>query len=366
MSRQILGWVVTAAFVLSMGVASAASASAASGRRPAARHRVQPVDPTAGDNIDGDDLTVRRAAVEALGTRRGSVVVVDPDNGRVLTIVGQKLAFETGFIPCSTIKLVTALAALTEHVVDRDDFIRIGRYTSYNMTTALARSNNEYFGALGSRLGFERVTHYARMMGLGEKAGLDISGEQPGEVTTEPPKGPMILMTAYGEGIQMTPLELAALLSAIANGGTLYYLQYPHSMDEAAHLTPQVKRQLDVAPNGIDDIKMGMRGSVEYGTGRSAAYDPNEPILGKTGTCTDYRAGNFMGWFGSFNEVGFHRLVVVVMLASPHKGVNGPLASAVAGSLYRKLSGERYFTADGASHQSGMPEILITSPCCSR
>ncbi len=330
------------------------------------RHREQPVDPTAGDDVDGDDATVRRAAVEALGARRGSVVVVDPDNGRVLTVVGQKLAFESGFIPCSTIKLVTALAALTEHVVDRDTFIRVSRYSSYNMTTALARSNNEYFGTLGSRLGFETVTRYARMLGLGEKAGLDISGEQPGEVATEQPKGGMILMTAYGEGFQMTPLELAALLSAISNGGTLYYLQYPHSQAEASHLTPQVKRQLDLAPNGIDDIKMGMRGSVEYGTGHYAAYDPNEPVLGKTGTCTDYRVGNHMGWFGSFNEVGFHKLVVVVMLASPYRRVNGGLASAIAGNLYRTLSLQGYFTAGGAGRNAGLPDILVTSPCCAQ
>ena len=364
MSRLILGWVVAAAFVLSPGVASAASASAASGGRAALRHRTQPVDPAAGDDVDGDDPTVRRAAVEALGARRGSIVVVDPTTGRVLTIVGQKLAFETGFIPCSTIKLVTALAALTEHVVERDDFIHIGRYLSYNMTTALARSNNEYFGALGTRLGYERVVRYARMMGLGEKAGLEIAGEQPGEVASEQPKGSMILMTAYGEGFQMTPLELAALLSAISNGGTLYYLQYPHSQEEASHLTPQVKRQLDLAPNGIEDIKMGMRGSVEYGTGRNAAYDPNEPILGKTGTCTDYRVHNYMGWFGSFNEVDYHKLVVVVMLASPYSHVNGGLASAVAGNLYHSLSEQRYFTADGASRNPGLPEILITSPRC--
>jgi cell division protein FtsI/penicillin-binding protein 2 len=359
MSGLKLGWVVAAAFVLSAGVAPAASVPAAS-RRVASR--VQAYDPTAGDDVDGDDLTVRRAAVEALGTRRGSIVVVDPTSGRVLTIVGQKLAYETGFIPCSTIKLVTALAALTEHVVDRDSFIHVGRYTSYNMTTALARSNNAYFGALGSRLGFDAVTRYARMLGLGEKAGLDISGEQPGEVTDTPPKGGMILMTAYGEGIQMTPLELAALLSAIANGGTLYYLQYPHSPEEAERLTPQVKRQLDLAPNGIDDIKMGMRGAVDYGTARSAAYDRNEPILGKTGTCTDFRAGDFMGWFGSFNEVDFHRLVVVVMLASPRKGVNGPLASGVAGNVYRNLSNQGYFTGAGSSHQSGMPQIIVTTP----
>src|SRR5579863_8260447 len=98
-------------------------------------------DPTAGDNVDGDELTIRRAAVDALGPQAGSVGVVDPANGRVLTMVNQKLALKSGFIPCSTIKLVTALAALSEHVVDRDTFIHLGRYTSYNLTTALARSN---------------------------------------------------------------------------------------------------------------------------------------------------------------------------------------------------------------------------------
>src|SRR5690348_8863845 len=63
-----------------------------------------PVDPTEGDNVDGDDLLVRRAAVDALGTLNGSVVVVDPSSGRVLTMVNQKLALKGGFIPCSTIK----------------------------------------------------------------------------------------------------------------------------------------------------------------------------------------------------------------------------------------------------------------------
>jgi cell division protein FtsI/penicillin-binding protein 2 len=81
------------------------------------------VDPTVGDNIDGEDLIVRRAAVAALGTTRGSVVVADPNTGRVLSMVNQKLAFQAGFTPCSTIKLVTSLAALNEHVVERDTVI---------------------------------------------------------------------------------------------------------------------------------------------------------------------------------------------------------------------------------------------------
>ena len=133
--------------------------------------------------------TIRRAAVAALGTMNGSVVVADPTNGRILTIVNQKLALKNGFIPCSTIKLVTALAALSEHVVDaRRPGIHIARRVRYNLTTALAHSNNQYFGVLGTRLGFERVERYAQMLGLGEKAGLDIPGEQPGSVPPSLPR----------------------------------------------------------------------------------------------------------------------------------------------------------------------------------
>src|SRR6266567_6862456 len=194
-------------------------------RRAAARKTVYrkapPVDPTIGDNVDGDDLTIRRAAVSAHGTMNGSVVVVDPSNGRILTMVNQKLGLKSGFTPCSTIKLVTSLAALTERVVDPETVIHTTRYTSFNLTTAIAHSDNQYFSILGNRLGFERVLHYAQMLGLGEKAGLDIPDEQSGLVPDGPPKaGGMGLLTAFGEGFLVTPLELTALLSAIANGGT--------------------------------------------------------------------------------------------------------------------------------------------------
>src|SRR6516164_8364653 len=200
-----------------------------------------PVDPTEGDNVDGDDLMIRRAAVAALGPVKGSVVVVDADTGRVLTIVNQKLALQGGFIPCSTIKLVTSVAALSEHLIDRQTVIHISRYSSYNLTTALAKSNNQYFSVLGKELGFERVIKYAQMLGLGEKATLNITQEQAGSIASEPPAvGGMGLMTAFGEGFSVTPLELAALVSAIANGGTLYYLQYPQTPAETENFTPQI------------------------------------------------------------------------------------------------------------------------------
>lgn len=314
-------------------------------------------DSTTSDFIDGEDLTVRRAAVNALGPYNGSVVVVDPNNGRVLSMVNQKLALKSGFQPCSTIKVVAALAGLSEGIVERNTYVRIYGRTRMGLTEALAHSNNPYFAKVGENLGFDKVSYYARLFGLGEKAGLDIAGEEPGTLPSSTPNLGMGMMTSFGSGITLTPLELAGLMSAIANGGTLYYLQYPRSADQIARFTPRVKRHLDISPY-IPEIKPGMMGAVEYGTARRANYDPNEPILGKTGTCTDERTPTHLGWFGSFNDVGRNKLVVVVLLTGG-KPVNGPVASGIAGQVYHNLSKVNYFDSDRA------PLALVsTGKCC--
>jgi len=332
--------------------------STATRRRTATRRmpRMPLFDPTSGDNVDGDDLAVRRAAVEALGPYNGTVVVVDPQTGRILTIVNQKTALESGFTPCSTIKLVTAFAALHEGLVERSTPLRLTRYTSLDLSNALAHSNNPYFKILGNRLGFERVVRYARQFGLGEKAGWEIEGERPGLLPAAPPQyGGVGMMTAYGEGIQLTPLELAALLSAIANGGTLYHLQYPRTPEAIEHFVPRIKRQLDITQS-IDDVKVGMRAAVDFGTAQRAGYDPTQPILGKTGTCHDSRALNHLGWFGSFNDVERNKLVVVVLLTAGWR-INGPVAAGVAGSIYKQLSQENFFASDS---------LISTQACCTR
>ncbi len=300
-------------------------------------------DSSDGDFIDGDDLNVRRAAVDALGPLNGTVVVADPMTGRILTIVNQKLAYQSGYQPCSTVKVPVALAALSESIIDRQTLIRVYGRTTFDMTTALARSNNQYFAALGQRLGFERVRYYAKLFGLGEKAGLDIEQEHAGLVTPTVPKSGIGMMTSFGDGISLTPLELAALMGAIANGGTLYYLQYPKSASEAESMIPRVKRRLDIA-DWIPEIKPGMMGAVEYGTARRIGFDPEQPIYGKTGTCTDSRTPTHLGWFGSFAEVGKNKLVVVVLLTGG-RIVSGPAASGVAGQVYKNLGLATYFTA---------------------
>ena len=316
-------------------------------------------DSTAGDMIDGEDLAVRRAAVQALGPFNGTIVVADPQTGRLLSIVNQKLAYKSGFQPCSTIKVVAALAGLSEGVITDNTLLRVGRRRGMDLTQALAHSNNLYFANVGVKLGFDRVTHYAKLFGLGERASL-IPDEQPGTLPDAPPADGMGMMTSFGEGIYLTPLQLASLMTGIANGGTLYYLQHPRSQEEIVQFVPRVKRQLDIE-QWIPEIKPGMMGAVEYGTARRANFSADDPILGKTGTCTDLRSPTHLGWFGSFNDIGQNKLVVVVLLTGG-KPVNGPVAAGVAGAVYRNLSEANYF----AKSRPVSPLALISTQNCCR
>jgi penicillin-binding protein 2 len=314
-------------------------------------------DSTDGDNIDGEDLDIRRAAVDSLGQYNGSVVVVDAGSGRVLTMVNQKVALGSGFQPCSTVKVSVALAGLSEKVIQPSTKYRLGGMRM-DLTYALAHSNNYYFATLGEKLGFERVAYYARLFGYGEKAGLNIAGEQPGRYPMAAPKnGGVGMLTSFGEEIQQTPLQLAALMSAIANGGTLNYLQYPRSQAEVLGFVPRVKRRLDIA-TVIPMVKPGMRGAVEFGTAHRAREDG--PIAGKTGTCSENHT--HLGWFGSFNDVGDRKLVVVVLLTGGRPAI-GPLAAGIAGDVYRRLGEKNYFR----TAQAMTPADLVSSQiCCAR
>src|SRR5579862_6726233 len=231
----------------------------------------------AGDITAGEDPVVRQAAIDALGNMNGTVVAIEPTSGRVLAMVNQKLALSSGAQPCSTIKLSVALAALSEGVVSKETKVALGGQSRMDLTTALAHSNNAYFEALGRKLGFEKVAYYAHEYGLGELAGYDIPGEQLGAYPDEviPAKlGGVGKMCSFGEGVSMTPLQLGAMVSAIANGGTLYYLQHPTTPEEVANFQPRVKRQLDIA-GLIPEISDGMAGAVRYGTARSLRLNFN-------------------------------------------------------------------------------------------
>lgn len=310
------------------------------------RHRYNPWrmtsygDSTSGDNPAGDDPSIRQAAVSALGKWYGAVAVVDPNTGRILTLVNQKLATESAFTPCSTIKPITALAALKEGVITPDTTLRAERrlrvYGSrdINLTTALAHSSNNYFSQVGQMLGFDRLTEYAREMGLGERTTEDIPGESAGHFPLEPPKEGGVGMVAYdGLTFDVTTLQMAAMVSAIANGGTLYELQYPRTPEEVAGFQPKVRRQLDDLAPYFADVKAGMAAAVLYGTARFA-YDPQNDIYGKTGTCSE--DGARLGWFVSYSGQQDPKYAVVVLLRGG-RSMMGPHAAEIAGKLYHNL-----------------------------
>jgi cell division protein FtsI/penicillin-binding protein 2 len=276
------------------------------------------------------------------------VVIADPQTGRILSIVNQKLALHGAYQPCSTVKMVVSLASLSEGVLGSSTTVHLTRRYSMDLTQALARSNNLYFAKLGQQLGFERVVKYAKLFGLGEKAGLDIPGEEPGFLTSEVPSTGVGMMTSFGDGIRLTPLELTSIVTTIANGGTMYYLQYPRSPEEVEKFVPRIKRQLDIS-NFIPQVKAGMLGAVEYGTAKRANFDSNDLIFGKTGTCTDTaQPGVHLGWFGSFNDIGKNKVVVVVLLTGG-RGISGPIASSIAGNVYYNLALQHYFGTEQAS-----------------
>jgi cell division protein FtsI/penicillin-binding protein 2 len=302
-------------------------------------------DLTAGDITAGEDSIVRQAAIDALGNMNGTVVAIDPSNGRILAMVNQKLALSEGATPCSTIKLAVGLAALSEGIITRNTPVKVAPHTYYTLSEALAKSNNGYFEALGRSLGFERVHRYATEFGLGELAGYNIEGEHLGVYPDEEldaKLGGVGRMCSFGDGISMTPLQLGALVSAMANGGTLYYLQHPTTPEEVLNFQPKVKRTLDIA-RYLPDMFEGMAGAVQYGTARGLRVNfSEEQILGKTGTCS--KSGTRFGWFASYANTNYGRIVTVVFLEGG-RATFGPKAAELAGRLYRDLYDHSFFAA---------------------
>jgi beta-lactamase class D len=301
-----------------------------------------------GDRTAGEDPVVRQAAVEAMGDMNGTAVVINADTGRVLAMVNQKLALAPGAEPCSTIKITVAMAALSEGLVTRETPVALAGGGRMNMTQALAHSNNLYFESLGRMLGFERLHHYEQQFGLGELAGYNIAGEQLGQYPDHEiaaSQGGVGRMCSFGQGISLTPLQLGAYVAALANGGTLYYLQHPTTPEEIASFQPKVKRTLDIA-RYLPEIQEGMAGAVEYGTARRLRASFQEfPVFGKTGTCSD--RGTRFGWFASFTHAPQGNLVTVFFLEGG-RPVFGPRAAELTGLFYKGLRDRDYFRTQEA------------------
>ncbi|MGB7921648.1 MAG: penicillin-binding transpeptidase domain-containing protein, partial [Pyrinomonadaceae bacterium] len=287
----------------------------------------------ASDETANEDASVRRAALAALGKHAGTVVVMDPQTGKVYAIVNQEWAIRRVWNPASTIKLVTGLAALEAKLIEPAERLRITpKSMPLDLSEALATSNTPYFEYVGERVGFERFMDYARRLGLGERTGIDYDGEVAGRLPVNQNGIDVGRLCAYGDNVQVTPIQLATLVSAIANGGTLLAPRAKGSSQPDAVSETQVRRRLDVPPETLRQLATGMSAAVRYGTGRPA-YNAAQSIAGKTGTGFDQNSR--MGLFASYAPVDKPRYVVVVAIRGAEE--NGSVAAGVAGAVYRAL-----------------------------
>ena len=256
------------------------------------------------------DAALQKAAEESLGERDGSVIVIDPQNGRLRAVVNPRLAFEQAFPPGSAIKPFTALAALRAGLANRefrrqcrtryvsDDFEIVCSHpvskSPFSLSQALAYSCNDFFARLGERLSEGAFNSTLGAFGFGEKTGVN-ANESSGEL----PRGEWGARDALGESdhLLVTPVQLVTAYAALVNGGHLYRPQ--RSTDR--NMAPQERLRLNIAPEHRAALIEGMRGAVKYGTASKARLGSLPGyVFGKTGTSTSSVRWRTQGWFVGF------------------------------------------------------------------
>src|SRR6266850_3056468 len=252
------------------------------------------------DDTTGEDPEVRRVAVNALGYHAGTVVVMDPQTGRIYTVVNQEWALRRGFKPCSTIKLVTGVAGLCEKVIQPIETVSDGSKYRIDLTDALAYSNNSYFQNVSGQVGFDKMVSYARQLGLGEKTGINYANESPGKVPLLKSGYAVNHMGSHGDDFEITAIQLASLVSAMSNGGKLMVPHLPRTPEEDVRFKSEVRRRIDISDETWKRMVPGMIGAVNYGSGKKA-YRPEQTVAGKTGTCIGQ--GAWLGLFTSYAPV---------------------------------------------------------------
>ena len=343
-------------------------------------------------NIDAD---LQAVAETALGNRTGAVVAMDPRNGEILVMVAHPAfdpnqfaggispanwkrltgdrripllnrATEGTYEPGSVFKIVTGLAALSEGVARRDTMfnctgqLALGRwifhdlhaYGPVNFMKGVAVSCNIVFWTLGGRLGDERLHRYARMLGLAQPTGIDLPTEASGTIPSaewkrriykEPWYPGDTMNMAIGQGyVVVTPVQVARMLSAVANGGTLFAPRLARRVlaadgSEVMSYAPVSSGKLAVAPESLATLREALRMAVEWGTGTAAAV-PGLAVAGKTGSAENPR-GIPHAWFAGYAPADRPALVVVAFVEHGFRGgvTAAPIAKAIFAAAQQAL-----------------------------
>lgn len=308
-------------------------------------------------------------AVTTWGAQAGSVIIMDPRNGEILAIASVPQFNPNDFAaydgssyrnrpivdtyePGSTIKSVTAAAVVDrglfapESMFELPPTIEVGGRTireakerptvNWSLTEIVTNSSNVGCVKLGLALGAEGLYESFAGFGLTEKTGVDFPGEAKGWLPPTDQWSPSTIATVpFGQGVSVTPLQLARSLAAIANGG---YLVTPHFLRELPD-SPEV--ELDwptkpaIKPETAATMRQMLTDVVNEGTGSAAAVNGYQ-VAGKTGTAqkarTDgqpgYAAGKYMASFSGFIPADDPRILIVVSIDEPSNSIYGGTVAA--------------------------------------
>lgn len=343
-------------------------------------------------------LAYLRSSGIAPGARAAAVVALDPRNGAVRAMVSRPGYDPNLFVngisskdwavinndtsypmnnkvisgeypPGSTFKIVTGSAAFELNKVGLNEPIYDGGFhplvpTMSNaggevlgwltFVKALAMSDNVYFYELGYRVGIDNIAKYARIYGFGERTGIDLLGESKGLVASKQVKKEIwnegwrlgdTFNAAIGQGFNLTtPIQLAVMLSIVANGGTKYQPYLVDSInnpDGSVFEKPQRQpgKHIDVSQQTIDYMRMGMSATTQEGGTASYFSQLPKPIAGKTGTAENSH-GRDHGLFVAYGPVDDPELVVVCIVEQ------GGFGSTAAGPIVYKAF-EEFFQERG-------------------
>ncbi len=304
-----------------------ANGADAAGPRPAAKPTAIPaviLPPSA----SLQDLAVVEAARRGLGKTAGAVVAMDPWTGRVITIVNPTYGLLNAYQPCSVFKIVVGIAGLTEGVITTETTYRCQKgcwswpgHGPIDLRRALGVSCNPYFEWIGEQLGYAKVEHYAKLLGLGEPSGINLTGETRGRLPASVSAAAVGHLSSHAAGITTSAVQLAVLLSATINGGVVWQPQVAAAQD----FVPKQRWRLPETTR-LDALADGFLAAVNEGSALTA-FDPEVVVAGKTGSCSR------LGWFASYGPAPRPEIVLVVFV---RRG-NGHQAAEIAGRIYQEL-----------------------------
>lgn len=345
------------------------------------------------------DRRIQEAAEQAMAGRPGSVVVMDPRNGDVLAMTSSPAfpldrltgnvdrdewsrlvrdpmtplmnrALQAQYPPGSIFKIIVAAAGLQEGTLTPMDSVycngefHLGNWTFKDWKSgghghtdlhgAIAQSCDIFFYQAGLKVGGDAMAHYAQAFGLGAPTGIDLGGERFGLVPLSPAQrqrskrawqaGDTVNMSIGQGQLLVTPLQVARMMGAVANGGILWKPRLVQRVERADgtlayNSSSKMTERVELSPVVWAFLRHALTAVVREGTG-TAARLPGLEIAGKTGTAqtiakSDSAKGQDHAWFASFAPADDPQVVVVVMVE--RGGHGGQVAAPIARAIYEAI-----------------------------